>query len=305
MEDLDATQLILLALLVSFVTSIATGIVTVTLMDQAPPAVTQTISRVVEKTVEVMVPPKTTPSTPQTVIIKEEDLIVVAAEKTSANVVTVGQLKNRFTLGIIGTAANKDDFQVTPIGTGFVITKDGFLVAQDIVVGAEEQLVIKNAAGHFFKVQIVARDEKNNIALLQSGEPITVGIPGGGASEISEVRGFTDTILANSDTVRIGQTAIALGRDEGLLLLLGVVSRLETLPKEGEKPTILAVFTTIEGGGHYVGGPLLGTDARVLGITMTTKDGVRFTVPANSLKILIEGYKKGLEEKAKAPAESI
>ena len=36
MEHLNKQQLILLTLLISFVTSIATGIVTVSLMDQAP-----------------------------------------------------------------------------------------------------------------------------------------------------------------------------------------------------------------------------------------------------------------------------
>ena len=51
MEELTKTQLVLLVLLVSFMTSVVTGIVTVTLIDQAPKPVTQTINRVVEKIV--------------------------------------------------------------------------------------------------------------------------------------------------------------------------------------------------------------------------------------------------------------
>ena len=48
MESLTKTQIVLLVLLVSFVTSLATGIVTVTLVNQAPQPVTHTINKVVE-----------------------------------------------------------------------------------------------------------------------------------------------------------------------------------------------------------------------------------------------------------------
>ena len=51
MEKLNKSQIVLLTLLVSFVTLIATGVVTVSLMDQAPPAIAQTVNRIVERTV--------------------------------------------------------------------------------------------------------------------------------------------------------------------------------------------------------------------------------------------------------------
>jgi hypothetical protein len=55
-KDLNKQQLILLAILLSFVISIATGITTVTLMEQAPSSVTMPITRVVQQTVEKIVP---------------------------------------------------------------------------------------------------------------------------------------------------------------------------------------------------------------------------------------------------------
>src|SRR3989344_6866073 len=61
-QDLNKSQLILLAVLLSFVTSIATGITTVTLMQQAPDSVTVPITRVVRETVEKVVPAAVIPN---------------------------------------------------------------------------------------------------------------------------------------------------------------------------------------------------------------------------------------------------
>ncbi len=80
-KDLNKTQLMLLAILLSFVVSIATGIVTVTLMQQAPTGFTQTVNRVVQQTIE-KVSPDYSPNKVQTVIVKEDDLVVDAVAKT-------------------------------------------------------------------------------------------------------------------------------------------------------------------------------------------------------------------------------
>lgn len=73
-EDLNKTQLLLLTLLVNFVTSIATGVIIVSLLDDTSPTVTQTVNRIVERTVESVaeapavipgiIPPKETAAAP-------------------------------------------------------------------------------------------------------------------------------------------------------------------------------------------------------------------------------------------------
>lgn len=82
-EDLSKTQLLLLTILVNFVTAIATAVMTVSLLDQAPPTVTQTVNRIVERTVETaaQTPLPTLPGiTPpkETVVIRDEDLLSAA-----------------------------------------------------------------------------------------------------------------------------------------------------------------------------------------------------------------------------------
>ncbi|HEX5774565.1 MAG TPA: hypothetical protein VFY28_01215 [Candidatus Paceibacterota bacterium] len=59
-EDLNKTQFLLLTLLVNFVTSIATGVLTVSLLDDTSPTITQTVNRIVERTVDTVTAPAPT-----------------------------------------------------------------------------------------------------------------------------------------------------------------------------------------------------------------------------------------------------
>lgn len=53
-EDLTKSQLLLLTILVNFVVSIATGVLTVSLLDQGPTTITQTVNRIVDHTIETV-----------------------------------------------------------------------------------------------------------------------------------------------------------------------------------------------------------------------------------------------------------
>ncbi len=89
-EELSKTQLLLLTILVSFVTSIATGVLTVSLLDQAPTTVTQTVNRIVDHTIETV-----TTQVPSIVGNPEpdgpttEELLVNSVAATSARKVTI------------------------------------------------------------------------------------------------------------------------------------------------------------------------------------------------------------------------
>src|ERR1700722_9426800 len=94
-EKLTKSQIVLLTLLVSFVTSIATGIVTVSLMQQAPPAIAETVNRVIENTIETVATSTRGQSASvitthqKTVIVNEADLIAAAVKQISPSVVDI------------------------------------------------------------------------------------------------------------------------------------------------------------------------------------------------------------------------
>ncbi|HYE23289.1 MAG TPA: hypothetical protein VEA92_02440 [Candidatus Paceibacterota bacterium] len=91
-EDLSKSQLLLLMVLVNFVVSIATGVLTVSLLDQAPPTVTRTINQIVERTVETVsaegpIPIVTIPSQPAAPT--QEERLTNAIQGAAARTVTI------------------------------------------------------------------------------------------------------------------------------------------------------------------------------------------------------------------------
>src|SRR5574343_674431 len=116
-KDLNKPQLILLAVLLSFVTSIVTGITTVTLMQQAPSSFTAPVNRVIKQTIEKIqqVEGKTVT---QTVVVKEEDLVVDAIAKNKESIFTVTK------------EIQNIDFTTSEVsaGRGLVISDKGIVV---------------------------------------------------------------------------------------------------------------------------------------------------------------------------------
>src|SRR3989344_1915088 len=102
LEDLNKSQLILLTVLVNFVTSVATGILTVSLLDTAPAIVTQTVNKIVEHTVETVaqVAPATVVQAPKPSV---EDLITAAFAALEARTVSFYSVEGGTTTPALAT----------------------------------------------------------------------------------------------------------------------------------------------------------------------------------------------------------
>ena len=287
MNDLNNAQLILLVLFVSFVVSIATGITTVTLLEEAPLSIVQPINRIVRETVRVVVPEKVEPKTvTKTVIKKEEDFMMKAVKKNSPNIIKVGYARRKgLTLTPLGSSSIKQEVEF--IGPGFVLGTDGFVVLPDSIFDDDRLVVAQMLSGDtLLDVTLLKRDKERGLALVTvKAPPVTVGVQGESLTPII----FIPIIFGNSDKVELGQTAITLGVGDGLLLLLGVISRLDTL--EDTTNNILKIYTTTESDSRYSGGPLLNTDGEVVGINIITPRGDRYTVPTKTIQGMISDYK--------------
>lgn len=268
MEQLNKQQLILLALLVSFVTSIATGIVTVSLMDQAPQGITQTINRVVEKTIERVVtePAKQTAAivTKETVVVKADDAIIQAIEKNEGSVVRIREVK--------GEA--RSNFA----GLGIVVSHDG-LIAADLSVAYRQTDGAGNAIaesyqgvfpdGRVFPLNIVYSDQSAGLmffqVLLQDREKgvYRFRIPQFGFGML-----------------KLGQAVVALSGDDTNAVSTGIISNLvqKAVPKPVDSSTttpdgvkeVTAIRTDIRSAELVSGSVLLNLSGEVIGMNAGT-----------------------------------
>lgn len=213
-EQLNKTQIVLLTLLISFVTSIATGIVTVTLMDQAPPVVTQTISRVVERTIERVVSDKSQQTRvitkETTVIIKEEDLITQAIEQNVSSVVRI------FTGGSDGTGVF--------VALGIIVTADGIIATDGASITPGILYRIEMASGEVFAASVARLN--GDIALLQIDTPEveSAAETDEEQKEAAEQLSFRSVFLGDESALKLGQSVIALSGRERTSVSMGIIS---------------------------------------------------------------------------------
>lgn len=205
LEQLTKHQIVLLTLLVSFVSSITTGIVTVSLMDQAPAGVTRVVNQIVEHTVEKVVPSTqgaAVATTEKTVVVKDDDLAaqsIGAVQKAIIRITTVGG-KDLVARGVITDSK------------GGALTDAAALAAS----GAKEfEAILSN--GDRVPVSAVALSTSSPIATLS----LAVGTS----------TGFAPATLTKVSTLRLGQSVIRVAGLGSDTVSSGVIA---SLPKRAD-----------------------------------------------------------------------
>ncbi|TSC86495.1 MAG: peptidase S1 and S6 chymotrypsin/Hap [Parcubacteria group bacterium Gr01-1014_8] len=246
-ERLNKSQIVLLTLLVSFVTSIATGIVTVSLMDQAPPSIAQTVNRVVERTVEKMVPSGQAASaavtTEKTVVVKESDLIVRAVESISPSVVR---------LYATGLDAPGDNDKEVFLGLGVIIAESGTIVTDAAVLPASGSVEIALSTGTRIPVSFVSSDALSGIALLQ------------GATSTAEGPVSWKAATLSADKPALGTSVIAISGRGATRIADGIIT---ALPAAEAKDEEAILETSIPSSSIAYGSPLVNSSGEIEGIS--------------------------------------
>ncbi len=280
-EKLNKTQIILLTLLTSFVTSIATGIVTVSLLGQAPPGVTQTINRVVERTIEKIVPsPQGAPviTKETTVVVKEDDLTSKSIEKDILSIVMI------FEKGI-----NKENIPTTTfVGLGVLLTKDGIIATDSGIISDSLGYLVTASDGKSFEVKILNQDEELGVAFIQ-------------AVNSDAGYSFIPAPLGDADKLRLGQSLIVFGGNERRAVSIGIVSGLTPFERKIEGTTTTESFigyvdSSVPPLAGSRGGPLANIFGEIVGMN-AGEIGTRF-LSENILREKLFALTKPSDKKA-------
>jgi len=269
MEQLSKSQIVLLTLLVTFVTSIATGIVTVSLMDQAPPVVAQTVNRIIERTIQTVA--STTPrgqaattivTQEKTIVVKESDLISQAVEKVAPSIVRL------YTSDVESPAF---------LGLGVVLDPSGTIVSDAGALGEAAEGMLQRADGSHVRAFVTSRNADLGVVYLATATTTVDGKPAA----------WTPIAIAQEHPL-LGETVIMLAGKTIARIAGGIVTAVT--PGADKVPEVIE--TDIAPDPILAGSPLINTDGSLVGLSTIVS---RASAPSGFISgsILMEDSSKG------------
>ena len=186
-------------------------------------------------------------------------------------------LERFFGLHKQSTPSPSSDAIVTSLGTGFILTSDGYIGTNNHVLENFTNIHLKLDDGVVHKATVVGRDPKIDLALLKI-----------------EVTGLPPITLADSSKVQVGEPVMAIGNPFGLerTVTVGVVSA--TARATGERPWDKYIQTDAAINPGNSGGPLINAEGRMIGVNTTffspsgASIGISFAIPANLARATLE-----------------
>lgn len=279
MEHLTKAQIVLLTLFVSFVASMTTGIVVVTLMQQTPEPVSQTITNVIERTIERITPTVTVVDKPgKTIVVKDEDLVVSAIEKNTKNVIAF-----KTTIG---------DGGVLPAGVGTIVSEDGLVVTDRWNFGLGT--LYTTIDGVQYTLDVIYNNKSDSLGigkLVPSSQ---------GATSTPQ---FSSIVLGNTNPLKLGQTAIVIGGRDGKTITTGLIASLDTrtvVDKDTKVETKhlenIAISTRFAATSN--GAPIINLAGEVIGfLSIDESISAQSGVPSAEARRLIDEVNKAKAEK--------
>jgi serine protease Do len=211
-----------------------------------------------------------------TVVDSADDItaVVAAARESVVTITADGVASNRF---------SPFSVPVTGVGSGVILTADGYVLTNRHVVAGSQSLTVALSDGREFPASIVRISDTTDLALIKV-----------------QATGLHAASIGDSTALKVGQTAIAIGSPLGTYtetVTRGIVSGLDreitvTDQATREQTTLKGLIQTdaaINPGNS--GGPLLDIAGNVIGIDTaiaSSAEGLGFAIPIAAATDLID-----------------
>jgi serine protease Do len=170
-----------------------------------------------------------------------------------------------------------DERTVNSMGSGFIIDAAGLIVTNNHVVEGANSIQVHMQDGTMMKAELVGRDPKTDIAVIR----------------VKPEKTLPTVNFGDSDKVRIGEWALAIGNPFGLggSVSLGIISARNRDINAGPYDDYFQTDAAINKGNS--GGPLFSMNGDVVGINTAIFSptggsvGIGFSVPSNTAKSVV------------------
>jgi serine protease Do len=177
-----------------------------------------------------------------------------------------------------GGMPHEREFKQKSLGSGFIISKDGYILTNNHVVENADKIKVKLSNGKEFDAQVNGKDANTDLALIKINT----------SEELPFVK------FGDSDKLRIGEWVVAIGNPFGLdhTVTAGIVSAKGRVIGSGPYDNFIQTDASINPGNS--GGPLFNLSGEVVGINtaiIAHGQGIGFAVPVNMAKDILDDLK--------------
>lgn len=203
-------------------------------------------------------------------------------EKVTQSVVGISKLKNAGN----SILSNSNEAELG-LGTGVIVTENGYILSNEHVTGGKYSkcyITLENGQNYEGKVVWSDGDLDLSITKIKS-------------------KNLKYVTLGDSSTIRVGETAYAIGNPIGFefrrTVTSGIISaknrsiKIEDSENKAYMSDLIQTDATINPGNS--GGPLITPNGEVIGINtvkVSTAEGIGFAVPINVVKSIIQSYQE-------------
>ena len=226
---------------------------------------------------------------PHAILRALEDAFTAVADRVTPAVVNVSTVPKRPTGGPHGESPERfreffgEEFYeryfkrrprdgARATGSGVIVDPKGYILTNNHVIENADEIIVRLSDSRKFPARLIGHDPKTDLAVLKIEAPAPL----------------PTAELGDSDRLRVGQWAIAIGNPFGLdrTVTVGIISATaRTHVGVATYENFIQTDASINPGNS--GGPLLNLDGRVVGINtaiVASGQGIGFSIPINQAR---------------------